>query len=325
MAKPANIDTLRQRLIQSDIDPSHPDFIHEENERVAAAMNAVPRPINPIDEQTPESYKRVANQLHAIGRIGTLLQVVLISGGIGPLINIGLIVADTIRINHAIAFFEHSVFVALLLSIVTIFSYTYLSFIKSDLKYILRKNQKEVFSLKRVREQVAYWRGTSHDWQPKLVSQTEVEYKRVSGFYTYFKTGIFILLFLSSIVTVMDDSAKQPDRIVEHVSGAVGSVIITMLLLSALDLQIDRSYKAYMQTESGSQMSLDFFAAELERWQTERLQSGEKARQAFYMMQLKQAQQSQLPATTNPSHSTIVLSQIPSQNGHSKTIEEMQN
>jgi hypothetical protein len=324
MAKLRSIDTLRQQLIQGGVDPSHPEFIHEENERVAAAMNAVSRPVNPIDEQTPESYKRIASQLHAMGRIGTLLQVVLISGGIGPIINLGLIIADTVRINHAIAFFEHEWAVALLLSIVTIFSYTYLSFIKSDLKYILRKHQKEVFSLKRVREQVAYWRGTSHDWQPKLVSQTEVEYKRVSGFYTYFKTGIFILLFLSSIVTVMDDSAKQPDRIVEHVSGAVGSVIITMLLLSALDLQIDRSYKQYMSSEGGKIASLDFFESQLEAWQTERLQAGEKARQAFYMMQIRQAQQSQLPATTNPSPS-IILTQIPSQNGHSKPIEETRN
>lgn len=324
MAKPANLDTLRARLIQSDVDPSHPDFIQEENERVLAAMNAIPRPVNPIDEQTPEAYRQIAAKLHAAGRIGTLLQVVLISGGIGPLINIGLILADTVRINHAIAFFEHEWGVAALLSIVTIFSYTYLSFIKSDLKYILRKDKKEIFSLRRVREQVSYWRGTAHDWQPKMVSQTQIEYKRVSGFYTYFKMGIFILLFLSSVVTVMDDSAKAPDRIVEHVSGAVGSVIITMLLLSALDLQIDRSYKQYMASEGGNIASLDFFESQLETWQVERLQAGEKARSAYYLMRLKEAQSNQLPATTNQSPS-IILSQVPSQNGHGKTPETTQN
>lgn len=324
MAKPANLETLRQRLIQVDVDPSHPDFIHEENQRVAAAMESVPRPVNPIDEQTPESYRQVAAKLHAVGRIGTLLQVVLISGGIGPLINIGLIFADTVRINHAIAFFEHEWPVALLLSIVTIFSYTYLSFIKSDLKYILRKNQKEVFSWRRFREWFSYWKGTGKDWQPRMVSQTEIEFSRVSGFYRYFKVGIFILLFLSSIVTVADDSAKQPDRLLEHVSGAVGSVIITMLLLSALDLQIDRSYKTYMQTDGSAQASVDFFGAELERWQVERLQAGEKARSAYYMMRIKEAQSNQLPATTSQSP-LIVLSQTPSTNGHHQTPENQQN
>lgn len=323
MAKPANLETLRQRLIQASIDPSHPDFINEENERVAAAMNAVPRPVNPVDEQTPESFQRLASNLHAAGRIGTLLQVVLISGGIGPLINIGLIFADTVRINHAIAFFEHEWAVALLLSIVTIFSYTYLSFIKSDLKYLLRKNEKEVFSWRRFREWFTYWRGTGKDWQPRKVSQTEIEFKRVSGFYFYFKSGIFILLFLSSLVTVLDDSARQPERIVEHVSGAVGSVIITMLLLSALDLQIDRSYKAYMMTDGGTQTSMDFFGMELERWQQERLQAGEKARATYYMMRIKETQSNQLQAPTNQSPS-IILSQIPSQNGH-KTSEETPN
>lgn len=318
MANKRKPDTLRQQLIQSGIDISLPDFITEENERVQIAMDAIPRPVNPVDDAMPENFQRVAKSLHAFGRIGTLFQVVLISGGIGPVINIGLIFADTVRINHAIAFFEHSWFVALLLSVVTIFSYTYLSFVKSDLKYLLRKNERELFSLRRVSESMRYWLGSGKEWQPRRVTQTEAEYSRVSGFYRWFKMGIFILLFLSSLVTVLDDSTKQPDRAIEHVSGAIGSVIITMLLLSALDLQIDRSYKAFMQTDGLQVTSADFFGAELERWQAARLTAGENARLAYYMTRLKQAQESrQLPVTTDQSN-LIVLNQVPSMNGHAK-------
>lgn len=324
MAKPRSTETLRQQLIQVGIDPSVPDFIHEENKRVTAAMAAVPRPVNPIDEQTPESFRKVASQLHAFGRIGTLLQVVLISGGIGPIINLGLIVADTLRIHFAISFFEHNWLTALLLSVVTIFSYTYLSFVKSDLKYLLRKTERELFSMRRVAERIRYWRGIGSDWQPRKETQTEAEYKRVSGFYGKFKLGIFILLFLSSMVTVLDDSAKTPDRAVEHLSGAIGSVIITMILLSALDMQIDRSYRQYQQTDGAQATSADFFAMSLETWQAERLQAGEKARAAYYMARIREAQQAQLPVTTNPSPS-IILTQIPSTNGHHKEPEQAQN
>lgn len=325
MAKPRSIDTLRQQLIQTGVDPSQIDFIQEENERVAAAMAAVPRPVNPIDEQTPESFRKAASQLHAFGRIGTLLQVVLISGGIGPVINVLLIIADTLRIHYSISFFEHNWLTALLLSVVTIFSYTYIAFVKSDLKYLLRKTERELFSMRRVAERVRYWRGVGSDWQPRKETQTEAEYKRVSSFYSKFKFGIFVLLFLSSMVTVLDDSAKTPDRAVEHLSGAVGSVIITMILLSALDMQIDRSYRQYQQTDGAQATSADFFAMSLETWQAERLQAGETARKNFYMSRLREAQQAQLPATTNPSPSTIILSQPVSTNGHHKEPEQTQN
>jgi hypothetical protein len=287
MPSKISTDTIKHRLINAGRDISAPDYLQRMQAHVAAAEEAVQRPVNPLDENVPENFKRLSGGLQAFGRLGTMLQVVLISGGIGPIINLGLIVADTIRVNHAISFFEHSWPVALLLSVVTIFSYTYLAFVKADLKYILRKNERERFSLRRVRENITYWLGRDKAWQPVKVTQSEIEYERVTRFYMYFKMGIFVLLFLSSMVTVIADMQAQPEAIVQHLSGAVGSVVITMLLLSALDLQIDRSYKAYMQTDGGQQQSVDFFGMELERYFERRRVAGEEAERNFMLLELR--------------------------------------
>lgn len=311
--------TLEQRLIQNGVDISAPEFTSELNAHVSAAMNAIPRPVNPADEEMPEGFKQVAAKLHAFGRLGTLLQVVLISGGIGPIINLGLILADTVRIRHAITFFEHNPFIATLLAVVTIFAYTYLAFIKADLKYILRKNERERFSLRRVYENIRYTIGAGSNWTPRTVSPSEMEYERISGFYRLFKWGILALLVGSAFVTVLADMEKNPNAAAQHITGAAGSVIITMLLLSALDLQVDRSYKSYMQTDGGRQITADFFEASIEQWQTSRRLAGEEARWAFLALALKEVQANKaLPATTSPSHSMPLIAPIQhSTNGHS--------
>jgi len=320
MATRASKATLEQKLIQHGVDISAPDFQQRLNEHMAAAMNAVPMPVNPANENIPERFKSMSASLHAFGRLGTMLQVVLISGGLGPLINLGLIVTDTVRLHGAI-FFEHNELIKWLLSIVFIFSYTYLSFVKADLKYLLRKNERERFSIRRLRESVRYWWGAGHDWQPRKVTPTEIELERISGFYFYFKAGIFVLLFMAAIVTVLDDMAARPDRLAEHIFGAVGSVIMTMLLLSALDMQIGRSLKSYMQTDGGQSMSMDFFEMEWQRYLERRSAAAEESVWAFLALEVRNAQ---MASKALPSHSTPLIAPIlVSPNGNHPTEEAL--
>lgn len=316
MARPKA--TLQELLIREGVDYSAPEFQREMNSHIQAAVESVPPPKNPLNENVPKWFEERSRSMLAFGRLGVMLQVILISGGIGPVINLGLIVADTVRIFHVISFFEHQWSIAALLSVVTIFSYTYLAVTKAELKYLLRKNEREQFSLRRWRENAAYWLGVGENWTPRKVSQAELEYRRIGRFYSWFKIGIFVLLAMASTVTVIDDMQRQPDDMPQHITGAVGGVVITMILLSALDLQVDRSYKAYMQTDGGQQQSLDFFALELERYAELRRVAGEQAREAYLKLQLRKAQeQRKLLAAAQPQVVTIEQPTF-STNGHHK-------
>lgn len=283
----------QNRLIEQGVDITSAEYREAEARAVQNTILAIERP-EMTDVELPEWYHRRARDWSAFGRIGVLMQVMFIQGGLAPIMNVLLIAVDTYRVFGVVNTFEPGWLAAILLALATLASYTYISLLKADLKYALRGNVRHRFSLVGVGRWLAYVVG-GRNWQPRVLTQTELDYRRVRSFHSMFKLGIFIMLVLHSIVgvvngtmqpTLLGSAQANPATVLNAVSGAVGGIIVTVILIIALDMQIERSYRLYMETGGAAAMSQNFFAAQLERYYDQIAVAEKEARMNFAMFKL---------------------------------------
>lgn len=286
----------QNKLIEQGIDITSAEFREAEALAVQNTLQAIERP-EMTDIELPEWYNQRARDWNAFGRIGVLVQVMFIQGGLAPIMNVLLILVDTYRVYGVVNTFEPGWLAAILLALATLASYTYISLLKADLKYALRGNVRHRFSLVGVGRWLSYVVG-GRNWQPRVLTQTELDYRRVRGFHSMFKLGIFIMLVLHSIVGVVNGTLQptllgaaqaNPATVLNAVSGAIGGIIVTVILIIALDMQIERSYRLYMETGGAAVMSQNFFAAQLERYYDRIVVAEQEARTNFAMFKLAEA------------------------------------
>lgn len=302
------ITALENKLIAGGIDITAEEFLRAQAEAQQHAAEAIEKPEPPAELRMPENYERLSQNITAFGRLGVLLQVMFIQGGLAPIMNVLLIAVDTYRLWAVIAAFEPGWLAASLLALGVMAAYTYLSLQKADLKYALRKNMVYQFSLRTWVENFLYSIGWGDDWKPRQLSQTEMQYKRVKTMAFYFKLSLLILLILHSLAVVAEGNAvtgglenAKASEVLDALGGALGGVIVTMILIITLDMQIERGYALYMQTGGAAVASQDFFAAQLERYSVQVQEARDTALLNFLKtkyMQMEAARQ--LPPPSEP-------------------------
>lgn len=286
--------TILARLRKAGINPADPDFMAKLHQAEKAAASQVERPSRPEDD-LPGWFPRVRSALMGAGRIGILLQVITIRGLSGPAINLLLIAADIYLLSHAYLSFQ-PLPIALLLGIVTVLMFTYLSFVKAELRYLEHRDRREVFSLRRVRENLAYWWGAGDEWEPRYRKEVSFEFKRIRFIHSLFLSSIFVMRLGAAYITIEQANTTSSETVV----AAATSILATIILLVALEVQIERSYRAYRQSEGDVEDSADFYSASLERYYIQVEEATTEARYQMMLFLLGEAnKQNALPSSTS--------------------------
>lgn len=312
--------TLLQRLINEGVEVTDPRFQEALAEAEQAAVDVVPEPVKPADQELPDWFKSLRSSIFAAGRLTVLLQVIFIQGFFGAAINVALIVVDTILITHVYTLFQPSWLVATLMGATTIVAYTYLSFSKAQTKFALYGGTRKQFTLADLKSWWAYFTGK--DTTPRYRSSLQDELRFVSRVHTLFLITIFILRVLEAYINLYHAQNPAPGvtpaPVPEIITGAVASILSTIVFLVVLEIQIDRSYRAYRESDAEAVNTADFFAARWSEYLEEKERRRIEARRLFLAARLTEVQRLKaLPSNqeTPPSPSQITERVLP-QNGN---------